>query len=197
MFFFPFSISCPNTTAPFVLRFFSRAFFDVLLFFLLRIHLTIYYVWIVYSLSTIISRSWNKRERTNVERNERPRSGFAFHTELLINTFSFIPSHSFQSFVHPLSLPSFSFKPTLSLSLSNSHTLSLSPSLSYNLSRFLVNKLIVLNNLSTGEAPTCRVSCASLPFYLFFFLSIRKMDLRIEYRLFVEKEVMDVKTTRK
>lgn len=187
MFFFPFSISCPNTTAPFVLRFFSRAFFDVLLFSLLYIHLTIYYVWIVYSLSTIISRSWNKRERTNVERNERPRSGFAFHAELLINTFSFIPSHSFQSFVHPLSPPS--------LSLFQTH--SLSPSLSSNFSRFLVNKLIVLNNLSTGEAPTCRVSCASLPSYLFVFLSIRNMDLRIEYRLFVEKEVMDVKTTRK
>lgn len=161
MFFFPFSISCPNTTAPFVLRFFSRAFFDVLLFSLLHIHLTIYYVWIVYSLSTIISRSWNKRERTNVERNERPRSGSAFHAELLINTFSFTLSHSFQSFVHPLSPPSLSFKLT--------HSLSLSPSLSSNLSRFLVNKLIVLNNLSTGEAPTCRVSCVSLPFYLFFF----------------------------
>lgn len=172
MFFFPFSISCPNTTAPFVLRFFSRAFFDVLLFSLLHIHLTIYYVWIVYSLSTIISRSWNKQERTNVERNERPRSGSAFHAELLINTFSFTLSHSFQSFVHPLS-------PPLSLfqihSLSRSNSLSLSPSLSSNLSRFLVNKLIVLNNLSTGEAPTCRVSCVSLLFYLFFF-SVHKED---------------------
>ena len=173
MFFFPFSISCPNTTAPFVLRFFSRAFFDVLLFSLLHIHLTIYYVWIVYSLSTIISRSWNKRKRTNVERNERPRSGSAFHAELLINTFSFTPSHSFQSFVHSLSPPSLSL--SLSLSLSNSLSLSLSPSLSSNLSRFLVNKLIVLNNLSTGEAPTCRVSCASLPFYLFSF-SVHKED---------------------